>query len=385
MSHVDDGTLHALVDDALDDGERAAVEAHLASCGDCARRFAEATAMSRQVLSLLGALDDVPAPVRIEPAATRTIAVAAGNLPTPVMPSAPPLVTLRRIALAASLLLVAGLSYEVGSRRDAAPRTATAPETAPTSSPITSPAPRVAMDSTRVGSTPPAMPAASIAPRSAARGAPALSATRMSEALAASPAVAPSPATLSAPMMPVPPAPSVTELAQQKAVAGRQGVVASEVVADREAQGASGQVASRRATGVDGPVQQQRAVRSQDQSRNYVSGVGAVASDAAAPGTLGWITATGPRALAGYQAADDVIMPAVARRRYVATDGTIVVLLIARSTTEAPKPTATASTEFTVSTVNGRSTVRWQVRGLTYELQGALPPDSLVKLATQLK
>ena len=68
MSHVDEGTLHALVDDALPPDERDAVQAHLASCGECARRFAEATAMARQVMTLLGALDEAPAaPVRVAP------------------------------------------------------------------------------------------------------------------------------------------------------------------------------------------------------------------------------------------------------------------------------------------------------------------------------
>ena len=41
--------------------------------------------------------------------------------------------------------------------------------------------------------------------------------------------------------------------------------------------------------------------------------------------------------------------------------------------------------QFTVTALEGRSIVRWHARGMDYELQGALPPDSLVKLATQLK
>ena len=47
MSHVDDGTLHELVDNALDAPARAEAEAHLAACGECARRFAEATSLAR--------------------------------------------------------------------------------------------------------------------------------------------------------------------------------------------------------------------------------------------------------------------------------------------------------------------------------------------------
>ena len=380
MSHVDDGALHALVDDELDAVERAAVEAHLAACGDCARRFAEATAMARQVVSLLGALDDVSAPVRIAPAMSRGAAVA----PPRLTPIARRVVTLRRVAIAASVLLVAGVSYEVGQRRDAA-SVATA-EAARTPAAFESPTSAPSVTTVTVDSiAAPAAPTLRVAPSGGA------SLMRHDAIVAARP-TAPSaaPVSLAPPITPTPPAPSVAELSRQKAVADLQSVVVADSAADRAAQGAAGQVASRRATAADAQEQQQqqRAVASQAFSRGEQrSRNAAPATDlgAAAPEAIGRVTATAPGALAGYRATDELLKSAVVRRRYVATDGTILVLLIAPSISEVPKPNAKASPEFTVSTLNGRSTVRWQVAGLTYELQGALPPDSLVKLATQLK
>lgn len=406
MSHVDDGTLHALVDGALDDGERGAVEAHLATCGDCARRVAEASAMSRQVLSLLGALDAVSAPVRIEPA----VAVAATVAPASVQPQVTPLgrrmVTLRRVALAASVLLVAGVSYEVGQRREVTLDTATEADAAPTGMAPPPSEPSV-MDSAQEAFAPPAAPTVQSAPRAGQRderaSAP-MGANRRGEAVAASHPMAPSPASITrpAPLVATPPAPSVAELSQRKAIAERQGTVTSEVAADRAADGVTGQVASRIASRADAQEQSradQRAVPSQQStqqssqqpsqqpraSQRQRNVVAAGDAGSAAPLTLSAVTRPVAGLLAGYHSLDDVVMPAVTRRRYVAADGTTLVLLITPSTTDVPRPTARMSPEFTVSTVNGRSTVRWQVPGLTYELQGALSPDSLVKLATQLK
>lgn len=379
MSHVDDGALHALVDDELDAVERAAVEAHVAACGECARRFAEATAMARQVVSLLGALDDVLAPVRIAPAMSRGAAVA----PPRVTPIASRVVTLRRVALAASVLLVAGVSYEVGQRRDAASVATTEAARMPAAFESATSAPSVTtvtVDSIAA----PAAPTVRVAPTG---GAPLM----RHDAIVASRPSAPSaaPVSLAPPITATPPAPSVAELSRQKAVAELQSVLVADSAADRAAQGVAGQVASRRSTAADAQEQQQqRAVASQAFSRGEQrSRNAAPATDAGAvaPEALGRVTATAPGALAGYRATDELLKSAVVRRRYVATDGTTLVLLIAPSTSEVPKPTAKASPAFTVSTLNGRSTVRWQVPGLTYELQGALPPDSLVKLATQLK
>jgi len=61
MSHVDDGTLNALLDGELDAAEAAAAQVHIASCADCARRLEEAKGFLAEAAELLGALD-VPAP-----------------------------------------------------------------------------------------------------------------------------------------------------------------------------------------------------------------------------------------------------------------------------------------------------------------------------------
>lgn len=90
-------------------------------------------------------------------------------------------------------------------------------------------------------------------------------------------------------------------------------------------------------------------------------------------------------ALSGYQAIEEITLPSTTRRRYIAADGTTLVLLISPTTADVVKPDVQAAQEFTVSTATGRSSVRWQRAGLSYQLQGALAPDSLMKLATQLK
>ncbi|MES3036061.1 MAG: zf-HC2 domain-containing protein [Gemmatimonadota bacterium] len=395
MSHVDDGTLHALVDDELDDTERASIEAHLATCGDCAKRFAEATAMARQVASLLGALDEVPAPVRIQPAAPRVADVGTAPTVARVTPIGRRFVTLRRVALAASVLLVAGVSYQVGQRRpavtdgssEAAPTSATAPPQTTLASGAAAPVETIV---TRAG---PVAPDARVEPRrTAVRVAAVPVASDRGDAIVTArvptPVVAMAPR--AEPLTAPPPAPSVAELTQQKAAAERQAVQASEASLDRAVQATGGQVAQRRTVTADAQ-DQQRAAPSSDVARAYqrareVAPSAASANVVAAePASLGFASPVAPGALAGYRATDEVLKPAVVRRRYVAADGTTLLLTIAPSSTDVAKPTAKASPEFTVSTVNGRSTVRWQVPGLSYELQGALSPDSLVKLATLLR
>ena len=60
MPHVDDGTLHALLDGALraeEPGRADAVEAHLDACADCRARLKHAAALRDQAGDVLGALD----------------------------------------------------------------------------------------------------------------------------------------------------------------------------------------------------------------------------------------------------------------------------------------------------------------------------------------
>lgn len=103
--------------------------------------------------------------------------------------------------------------------------------------------------------------------------------------------------------------------------------------------------------------------------------------------SAGNVQGAGPKAvsLAGYTTVEDAAVPAITRRRYVSSAGTTLELSIIQSTVAPKTQDRAAAREFVVTTANGRSSVRWHVSGMDYLLQGPLPPDSLVKLATQLK
>ncbi len=346
MAHVDDGTLHELIDDALDTNDRAAVEAHLATCGECAKRFAEATAMARQVHMLLGALDAVPAPVRIvasTPARAaastpvRNAALAAANV-TPVQQQ---LRMIRRVALAASVLLVAGISYRAGVSRTKEDAQA-ARESATTVA--------------RLGAQPEAMQAvAESAPESAPKSVP-------ESAPKSVPRSGPEAAPIAVPSAPT------------ERVASRRAARAEDDVALGAAAPPVEAIAAQMAVPMAVPMAASAPV-----SRR-------AAADVASPAAS--MLEAMPRvggSLAGYEMQADATLPAVNRRRYIAADGTMLMLTITPTTADESKRDANAVSEFTVSTAKGRNTVRWQRSGNSYELQGALPADSLMKLATQLK
>jgi hypothetical protein len=93
-----------------------------------------------------------------------------------------------------------------------------------------------------------------------------------------------------------------------------------------------------------------------------------------------------PGALPGYTATDEQSLPSVTRRTYVSSSGTALLLLITQPVVDSKAQGAgTRASEFVVTTDSGRSIVRWHARGFDYELQALLTPDSLVKLATQIK
>jgi Putative zinc-finger len=389
MSHVDEGTLHALVDDALDDTERAAVEAHLAVCGECARQFAEATAMARQVSTLLEALD-APAP------AVRVVSPAPPPVPTPVTPLRPRGVTLRRVAMAASLLVVAGVSYRVGTSRPAA-------DVAVMDSAVsrrTTAAPMRAVPSV-VEAAPEAFAAA---PVPSVRQRPA-SGPR-SESDAASPATgaaaAEAPAAPRAIAMPVPmPAPAVAEATPTQAMGRVVAQAGAGRVADAAADRAEGASQDQRASAGAAPTPSQAAVQAALASASQNASQPASPPESRRrmerPLELSQVVVTGasasaekstaPKAtpLAGYVVSEDASTPAVTRRSYVSSSGTAVVLSIVQPVGAPKAARAAASSEFIVTTIGGRSTVRWSIGGTEYTLQGALAPDSLVKLATLLK
>lgn len=94
MSHLDEGQLHALLDGELDETERKAVEAHLESCAECRREFAEARAFMAGADELIAAVE-----------------VPAGTRPAMVPLAKRSVFRWRTLAWAASLVLAVGLGW----------------------------------------------------------------------------------------------------------------------------------------------------------------------------------------------------------------------------------------------------------------------------------
>ena len=405
MSHVDDGTLHALVDNELDAAERSAVEAHLVSCGECARRFAEATAMARQVVSLLGALDADAGSVRIVKPPMIPVPVVAPDVITntsqdaKVIPIGSRLRTLRRVALAASVLVVAGVSYQVGRTREAAPVSEPSASMVMTDRalrPMATPSVVDAVaDSFVAAPAPAARPKSRSGPRNENEavvadhpsGAVASSGGARDEASlkASVPTAAPpaSPRALAAPL----PAVSIGESTKDSAAQRRTD---SDARARESADALSRVQAQEQARAQQGAPAQSGSSRVASQRRMELgqvvvtgmatmmdSTVNVAATKAAAPKAI---------SLAGYTALEDESLPSLTRRRYVSANGTAIVLLIIKPPTEQKRsPPPETESSFVVFSTNGTSSVRWRTRGRDYELQGPLAPDSLLKLAARLK
>ena len=393
MSHVDEGTLHALVDNALDADERRAVESHLASCGDCARRFAEATAMARQVTTLLGALDDVGGAVRIV-APSGAPSVAGGVTNVPREESATPIrratFTLRRVAIAASVLLVAGVSYEVGQRGEGArervslivPVRASAKSAPMVSTPSVVDAP----PDSYVAAVPPAVrQRASAGPRNEAEVATADRVADYAAKKSVSVAGAPPPMAAAPPQL-ARPMPAAASATADSTVEQRRRDAVQESSSDARVQAQQQARAQQNAPSAE-PAAPKRLAHIRLEAA-VVTGASAAAPSQSgnAAGAAAKPSAPKPIALAGYTTMEEESVPSITRRRYVSSSGMSVLLLIVQPPTEAKSQRSPdVSSEFTVSTTNGRSTVRWHARGLDYELQAPLAPDSLMKLATQLK
>jgi len=99
MTHLDEGTIHAWLDGALDDARASEVSKHAATCKDCGALVAEARGLIAGTSRILTALDDVPAV-----APKRAPAVATAK-PAARMWQAAPWVT----GIAAALILAVGL------------------------------------------------------------------------------------------------------------------------------------------------------------------------------------------------------------------------------------------------------------------------------------
>ena len=63
MQHIEEGTIYAWLDGALDAEESARVEQHVAECAACASAVAEARGLVAGASRILAALDDVPSGV----------------------------------------------------------------------------------------------------------------------------------------------------------------------------------------------------------------------------------------------------------------------------------------------------------------------------------
>lgn len=394
MSHVDDGTLHALVDNELDEAARSLVEAHLASCGDCARRFADATAMARQVVTLLGALDAPASPVRVAPPAA--VVAPAPDITPATSTVRSRMFTLRRVALAASIMLVAGVSYQVGKRRDG---DAAFTEKAVSVRLPAAAAPMRAVPSVVEAAADSFVAAAPSSLRQQPRGGPRneadvavaeRAAGGTAKAAAAEAPIATRP--LSVPL----PAVAAIDMPRDSAEQKRADSAISSRVADEALGRVQAQEQARAQQGVPAPDQgsrMRRNARAELQlNQVVVTGASAPARQEASSSDAVAVKPATPKVipLEGYTTVEEQSIPAMTRRRYVSSSGVALILSIAQSAetqTAAQKATRSGNAEsaFVVTTENGRSTVRWQARGLDYVLVGALSPDSLVKLATKLK
>jgi hypothetical protein len=298
-----------------------------------------------------------------------------------VVPIRRGVVTLRRVALAASVLVVASISYQVGRRNDAA----LAPAMTEAATPL-----RVAAPPKATPSVVEAMPDSYVA-----RPAPSVRQKAVSGPRAEADVVADRAAEFAAPAAPAAVAVPTPAIAPLPGVAARKMVEQArpaERVQDRsepsqerrartdEPSPSQVVVTSAGAAPAPAPTPSQAAPAAQNAAEQARSSGAALGLASAAPVAKKAVT------LAGYTAIEEESLPSVTRRRYVSSAGTPLTLLIVQSPADGKVPRAlSAAPEFVVTTGSGRSIVRWHARGMDYELQGALAPDSLVKLATQLK
>jgi hypothetical protein len=63
MNHLDEGTIHAWLDGALDAAQSAEIDAHVKTCAECSAKVAEARGLIAASSRILVALDDTPANV----------------------------------------------------------------------------------------------------------------------------------------------------------------------------------------------------------------------------------------------------------------------------------------------------------------------------------
>jgi hypothetical protein len=115
MSHLDEGTLAALLDGEIPSAEIPALQAHLELCASCQQRLAEARGLRDQAFALVASLDLESAPSGVADPAVRAAAVPRKRARPGWERDA-----MRVLAWAASVVLAAGGGYLVGGGPDSA-------------------------------------------------------------------------------------------------------------------------------------------------------------------------------------------------------------------------------------------------------------------------
>ena len=123
MLHIDEGQLHALLDDALDSAEADTVREHIAACGECAVRYEDERAIRARANAILELAR--PLPSTIPPFETVLQRAQKSSASRPTVPGP------MRLAWAATIVLALGigwLSRDFAPRADLASRSSNASE-----------------------------------------------------------------------------------------------------------------------------------------------------------------------------------------------------------------------------------------------------------------
>lgn len=138
MQHLDEGTIHAWLDDALPGPEREAVAEHVAHCPQCAAAVADARGMIAGASRILSALDDVPGGVL--PRAAEGKPKRSTWRALHVTPARAALAASLMVAVAGALAVRYQRSENIGTAPAAAPAVA-APSSAPSATASSAPPP----------------------------------------------------------------------------------------------------------------------------------------------------------------------------------------------------------------------------------------------------
>jgi hypothetical protein len=111
MLHIDEGQLHALLDEALDAGEADTVRQHIAACGECAVRYEDERAIRARANAILELARPQPSTI---PPFESLLQRAQKSSASPVAVPGP-----MRLAWAATIVLALGIGW---LSRDFAPR-----------------------------------------------------------------------------------------------------------------------------------------------------------------------------------------------------------------------------------------------------------------------